>query len=231
MHEKHRERMKNKMITHSDSLLPHEVLETLLFYSIPRKNTNDIAHNLLNKFDGSIKNVLEADPEILQTIDGVGLNTACFLKTINNILKSISEQVQDTTKIKSLYDAKIELRILFKNTNKEKLIIIFLGSDNKVLGKYEYSSNFTDYVEINMSEIAKHIVLHKPSAVLVAHNHLSGNVLPSRDDNLTTKKLYALLSINGVAFYDHLIYTEEDCFSYFGTGKLDEIKNSLGDIV
>ena len=90
MHEGHRERLREKLISSPNTLNPREVLEILLFYAIPRKNTNEIAHQLLDMFDGSLRNVLQADMELLKSVKGVGENTAYFLKTMSKILDLIS---------------------------------------------------------------------------------------------------------------------------------------------
>ena len=226
-HDGHRQRMKNKMLLHSDVLEPHEVMETLLFYAIPRKNVNELAHRLLDTFDGSIKSVLEADISVLCSIEGVGENVACFLKTINCIIKRIESEKPSLDKIKNVFDAKEDLIEYFANANKEKFLIYFLGADDLILGKSEFSSNALDRVELNLQEIGRLLVLHKPASVLVAHNHLSGNPNPSLADDKTTKKLYAFLSLHNVDFYDHIIISGKDFFSYSSSGKMLKIKEEL----
>lgn len=230
-HDGHRQRMKEKMLNHSDSLVAHEVVETLLYYAIPRKNVNELAHNLLDKFDGSIKNLLDADQVVLKTIDGIGENTACFLKTINKIIQIINDEKQANKKIKSLFDANERLIECFSNLNKEKLVMFFLGSDDLITGKIEFCSNETDRVNLDLVDIGKYLILHKPYAVLIAHNHLSGNPTPSVADDITTKRLFSFFQLNDVVFYDHLIYSEKEIFSYKRAGKFEAIREEVLKIV
>lgn len=230
-HDGHRQRMKSKMLNHSESLVAHEVIETLLYYSIPRKNVNELAHKLLDRFSGSIKTLLDADPVILQTVDGVGENTACFIKTIGRIVQFIEDEKYSNKRISNIFDAQQRIKEYFVNANKEIFIMFFLGADSFIIGKAEFSSNKTDRVELDLDEIERLLVLHKPSAVVVAHNHLSGNSNPSLEDNSTTKRIYSFLSVKNITFYDHLIYSEKDIYSYKEHGLLDKIKEDYKRVI
>ena len=84
-HDGHRERLKKRFLSSPDSFEDHELLEMILFYSIPRKNTNETAHKLLKKF-GSIKGILDASIESLMTVDDIGPNSALYIKAISKLL-------------------------------------------------------------------------------------------------------------------------------------------------
>ncbi len=223
--------MKSKMLNHSESLVAHEVIETLLYYSIPRKNVNELAHKLLDRFNGSVKTLLDADPVILQTVDGVGENTACFIKTIGRIVQFIEDEKYSNKRINSIFDAQQRIKEYFVNANKEIFIMFFLGADNFIIGKAEFSSNKTDRVELDLDEIERLLVLHKPSAVVVAHNHLSGNPNPSEEDNSTTKRIYTFLHVKNITFYDHLIYSDKEIYSYKEHGQLDKIEREFMKVI
>ncbi len=227
MHEGHRERMKNKMLTSPESLAPHEVLEILLYYCIPRKNVNETAHELLRRANGSLKGVLESDMQVLASVKGVGENTACFLKTINKALEIINSQQVKSDKILCPLDARKEASSIFKNATKEMFVVFYLGPNGMVLGKTVTTSNKQDCVELDLTEINRQLFIYKPKSVLVAHNHLSGNVNPSIADDEATKKLGAMLILSGVSFYDHLIYGENSFYSYHSQGRLNEILSQL----
>lgn len=230
-HDGHRQRMKEKMLNHSEALVAHEVIETLLFYSIPRKNVNELAHKLLDRFGGSIRNMLDADASVLQSVDGIGENTACFLKTINRIVQFIDNEKHTNKRINSVFDAKERLVECFANANMEKFVIFFLGADDMIIGKTEFCSNSTNMVEIDLNEVGKLLLLHNPSSVLVAHNHLSGNPHPSIQDNVTTKRILTFLKLNDVAFYDHLIYSENKIYSYKRDGELDKMIDEIMSVI
>ncbi len=231
MHEGHRERMRNKILTSPESLAPHEVLEILLFYCIPRKNVNETAHELLRRTNGSIKGVLDADMQVLASVKGVGKETACFLKTINKIVDIISQEEIKDDKILCPLDARKEASAIFKNANKEIFVVFYIGQNGNILGKTTITSNKTDKVDLDLTDINKQLFIHKPSSVLVAHNHLSGNVTPSSADDEATKRLGAILMLSGVNFYDHLIYAENSFYSYHSQGRLDKILNQVQNIL
>ena len=228
MHEGHRERLRNKMINSPESLEPHEVLEVLLFYCIPRKNVNEIAHELLKRSNGSIKGVLQSDMQVLAGIKGIGENTACFLKTINKICEYIKAEESVVEKITCPFDAKKEAKKIFENANKELFAIIYLSANGNVLGKTVITSNKQDRVELDLNDIGRQIFIHKPKTVLIAHNHISENVNPSRADDEATKKIGAFLSLSGVCFYDHIIFgLSGNTYSYHAEGRLDELLSQV----
>lgn len=231
MHEGHRERMKDKILTSPESLAPHEVLEILLYYCIPRVNVNETAHELLKRTNGSLKGVLEADMQVLASVKGVGKKTASFLKTINKIVDIISEQETKLDKITCPLDARKEISGIFKNASKEMFVVLYIGQNGSVLGKSTFSSNKQDRVNLDLTEINRQVFIHKPKSVLVAHNHLSGNVNPSLADDDTTKKIGAMLMLSGVNFYDHLIYSENSFYSYYSQGRLDEILSQVHNVL
>lgn len=231
MHEGHRERLREKLLTSPESLQPHEILEVLLFYAIPRKNTNEIAHNLLDQFNGSITEVLNADMEVLKTIDGVGANTAAFLKVISKIIDLSSLQAPIKGKITCPLEAYNQVKNIFKKATKEIFVVFYLGRDSSILGRSIMTSDNPNYVNLDLQEINRLVLIHNPSMVLVAHNHLSENAQPSKDDIEVTKRIALLLQIAGVNFYDHLIFCGENFYSFFVEGELDKIKNELISLI
>ena len=158
MHEGHRERLKEKLITSPNSLQPHEVLEILLFYAIPRKNTNEIAHQLLNMFDGSLKKVFSADMEILKSIKGVGENTAHFLKTMSKILDliSVDEPIVEKKKITCPMDTLQIVKPLFENATKELFVLLYFSQSKSILTKVRRTFVFSlsEYSHVNGFNLA-----------------------------------------------------------------------------
>ena len=216
------------MLTSPELLEPHEVLEVLLFYCIPRKNVNEVAHELLKRSNGSFKGVLQSDMQVLAGIKGVGENTACFLKTLNTVFDYIKREETTVEKITCPLDAKTEAKKIFENANKELFAIIYLAPNGKVLGNTVLTSNKQDCVHLDLNDIGRQLYIHKPHTVLVAHNHLSERVRPSLADDETTKKIGALLSLSGVGFFDHLIFGFNDtCYSYHAEGRLDYLLSQV----
>jgi len=227
MHEGHRERLRNKLLSSPRSLEPHEVLEVLLFYAIPRKNTNEIAHELLNRFDGSLRRIFDADMEMLKSVNGIGENTASFLKTISKVLDIVSIETPIIDKIACPMDAYKIVKPLFANATKELFVIFYLNAEHKVLGKSILSSDSRDYVNLDLQEINRLILIHKPKSVLVAHNHISESLKPSSADNDVTKRIALLLHLAEVNFYDHFIFCGEKFYSYHLEGVLAKINSEI----
>ena len=231
MHTNHRNRLREKALKNIDALNDYELLELILFSAKPRVNTNDTAHLLLEAF-GSIKGVLEADPKSLAEIQGVGPQTASYITTLNQVIKRYSD-VKDKAKMQifSYNTFKPKLIELFKPCTTEVFVAYFLNKNLEVVGKHAVGNLSTVEVVINLEKIAKLVVLNKPHAVVIAHNHLSGINQPSHNDDVTTEKLMLLLDLNGVQLVDHIIVTKDTAFSYFHSGRLDQIKQKLKTIL
>ena len=225
-HGGHRERMIEKVCSDAQALEDHELLEILLFYSIPRKDTNLIAHRL-SRFFGSIENVFSAKAEDLVLVDGIGKKTAAMLKTCGMILYRIKSAKKPTEKTAfSFASYKPELIDYFKGEYNEKILIILLDKSHKPITRLGYSSNCRNFVAANTPELVHAFAINKPAGMILAHNHPSGISSPSADDDFTTAKINMLCSMHGVALVDHIIVAGEDVYSYYHKNKLDEIKNS-----
>ena len=224
LHEGHRKRLREKFKNGKESFKEHELLELLLSYSILRKDTNELAHLLLEKF-GSISNVLNGDINILNTIDGVGENTATFLSLIGYITKTIKQEDFLNKPINSIEEAKAQLVELFKSYDHEVFYVLYLNSKNKVIGTTKLDENKKDSVNINFAELSKGILIHNPTSVIVAHNHFAKFPYPSNEDDIATEKIFTLLQLYKVNFYDHLIVSGNEIYSYFYDNRLQNIKN------
>ena len=225
MHSGHRERTVQKFIKYPDSFADHELLELLLFYAIPRTDTNPIAHGLLNTF-GSIENVLSADAKELQSVDGVGEKTAAFISLLGKLLKRVEETKAGRPKknMFSLAKNKQDAIDFFKGINTEKMFISLLDERFNEITKLVYTQNDSQSVTVLIPDIAKAIAINKPRNIIIAHNHPSGAYAPSKEDDFTTAKLNMLCAIHGIKLCDHYIVADGKIYSYFLNGRLDYIK-------
>ncbi len=228
LHEGHRKRLKEKFNSGKESFKEHELLELLLSYSIPRKDTNALAHSLINKF-GSLKNVVDCDTELLKTIDGIGDNTACFLSLIGYVLAVTSKTKIQDKPLSNIEEAKAVLVELFKGLDHEVFYVLFLNSKNKVVSMTKLDDSSKNSVSIDFETITKGILINKPTSIIVAHNHFSKYPAPSKDDDLATEKIYTLLQFYKVNFYDHLIVSGNEIYSYFYDNRLQQIKNKVNE--
>ncbi len=227
VHENHRQRLREKFLKNPDSLNKHELLELLLFYAIPRKNVNPLAHLLLDKF-GSINGVLSASANELLSVDGMGESTSAFITTLSKILDVVSEEeMQEGLKLFNLENVKKYLIKFFSNYDKEVFYAFFLSKTEKVIAKVSYTSDKVDEINFLLSEFSRSFASVKPYAVVVAHNHPSGNPEPSMKDDSATEKMYLMFSLNGVKLYDHVIVAGNKIYSYNSDGRLALIANSV----
>lgn len=228
-HHGHRQRMQEKIAKFGlHSLQAHEVLEYLLWFTIPRKDTNPLGHKLIDKF-GSIANVLNADPNYLATIDGIGARTAQFLTSLPEIFSIYKESV-NLGKLDILNDVNACVRFFrnkFEIRKQEDFYIICLNGQNKVI-KYETIKGENDVkIQIDTKHFAEFINDNNVVGVLVCHTHPLGQVIPSQDDMETTKALLQICNIMRKQFFDHIIFNDTTHFS-FGVNKLiDRFNNEV----
>lgn len=229
LHEGHRKRLRLKFKTHKDVLSDHELLELLLSYSIPRKDTNYLAHKLISEF-GSFGAVLKADTEILENIDGLGENTACFLSLIGYVNEKLNENKPSSNGIFTIDEAKKHLVDLFRKEETEVFYAIYLNKQNKVISMTRINGTKSN-VLIDPTEITKGLFINKPHSVIIAHNHFSKFPYPSDEDDKATAKIYSILQLYQVNFYDHIIVSGNEIYSYFYDNRLQNIKDKINKTI
>ncbi len=226
MHEGHRQRMYERLKDGS-GLCDHELLEILLFSAIPRKNTNPIAHKLINAF-GSLSGVFEADVKQLMTVEGVGESVALFLKCVGECNRRIKSVNTGVAVLKTYEDFKRFTAVRMRGRLEEFIEIYCLEKNGVVKRVFTYTDSDRNKVEVRTDKIAHVIATEKPYGILVAHNHLSGKSAPSLNDDRFTVELQLMCSINNVVLYDHCIYASDtDVYSYFATGEIDRIRDKF----
>ncbi len=226
LHDGHRKRLREKFKTGKESFKEHELLELLLSYSLPRIDTNALAHSLINEF-GSLKGVLEADAELLSSVKGVGENSACFLSLINYLTKTLNKKEISKTKFSNIADCKKSLPELFSGYSHEVFFIIYLNKNNEVINTSLMDSKSKNSVIIDFTEITKGLLINKPDSVVIAHNHFAKYPKPSDADDVATERIYTLLKLYKVNFYDHLIVSGNEIYSYFYDNRLQKIKDKV----
>ena len=222
----HRERIKEKFLKNGiDGFAEYEILELLLTYCIPRKDTKPIAKELLNKFK-SLDNIFKADFDKLSAIDGLGKNSIAFLKLIGDLPSII---YKDELKNKKLVD-KETLKISNKDIllkylrNKigyeeiEKFYVLYLSSSNEVIEFEENSVGTLDRSSVYPREIYKKIINLNAKSIILAHNHPSDNITPSKSDIELTNEIAKGLKNFGALLIEHIIITKNSYFSFLEEG-------------
>ncbi len=214
MHTGHRERLKKKFLKYGlDGFEPHEALELLLFWAIPRKDTNELAHKLINKF-GSITAVFDAPIKILKEIEGIGENSAIFLKLMPEIARIYQEDKHMINKkVPSLEDCYNKLVSEFTGRTEETVAIMLFDSKGKIVYDGIINKGSVNAVEIYSRKIIELLSAYSATSIIIAHNHPSGIALPSREDIKSTDKLKIIFDNMNVSFIDHIIVADGDFVS------------------
>lgn len=222
LHDKHRERVRGEFLAHgfSDNTPVHKVLEMLLFYSIPRKDTNDIAHELINHF-GSLENVLEASEQELRKIEGIGDNTVAFFKLLLYITRNYrSKKKLSEGKLKTIDDIYEFLYAKYIGLTKEVFGVGTFNSRGEFIGFDFIKEGDVSSVGISVRELMEIVLKRNATAVIIAHNHPGGTAVPSKDDIVLTEKIFSALSNINVDLLDHIIVVEDDYVSFRQTANL-----------
>lgn len=226
LHNGHRERLKERFVSSGfEGLYPHELLEMLLFYSIPRKDTNYIAHELIKKF-GSFSGVFDASYDQLKTVKGITDNSAALIKMIAPIYKQYRIDKSKTEKLFSVSQCGEYLMSQYAELNTERIIMVCLNASNRVLGCEKLSDGDVAAVSINFRKVVE-IIMKYPTtvSVILAHNHPEGVALPSREDIDATIELKQSLAAIDVNLVDHIIVSDNDYISMAVSGAFKHIFN------
>ena len=222
----HRERVRKKFLENGfNGLEDYEVLELLLFYVIPRRDTKAIAKELMAKFK-TLANVLKADNKELKTINGLGDVAITFLKMMGALPEKIYEDKlknekiikDDTNKITNKEILLNFLRNKIGYENVEKFYVIYLSSSNEVIAFEESSSGTLDRSSIYPREIYKRVIMENAKSIIIAHNHPSGNTCPSKCDIDITNEIAKGLKNFGALLLEHIIITRDSYFSFLEEG-------------
>lgn len=212
-HAGHRDRLRKKFIENGfDGFEPHEALEMYLFYVIPRKDTNPLAHRLLDRYL-TIGGVCDAPVDELMKDFNLSYSAAVFLKMLPEMSRLYVE-----SKVKSDYILSAEksgeiFRAMFIGRTTEATAIILGDSKGKMLYSGIVAKGSINTTDAPIRKIVDMALRHNAKNVLIAHNHPSGSALPSGNDLAQTKLIYRTLANVGVRLLDHYIVTDDDYIS------------------
>jgi len=222
IHTGHRERVKEKVEKGGlQHFHPHEIIEFLLFYGIPLKDTNPIAHELMRKF-GSFSKIFEASYDDLMNVPHMTRNAALLILSFPHIMREYNNsKTSDKIILKNLDDCINYLAPLFIGKGKEELRLLCLDSKNQLINNVLLSVGTLDNVITFMREIAENAIMSKASAVILAHNHPSMHVQPSLTDITFTQKVSKSLEGLDIRLLDHIIIGHDESFSFKRNGLLN----------
>lgn len=220
-HDGHRDRLRERYTDYGlDNFNDLNVLELLLFYAIPRRDTNLLAHALLDHF-GSLDAVFSASLHELQAVPGIGANAATLISLVPQIAKRCA--VSRTRDIRAFQNSSSAARYLIPRLGletSEKALLLCLNPQKQLISCAELASGVVDSVNLNVRLVVETALKARASSVILAHNHPSGNPSPSRDDELLTRRIREALQLVDISLDDHLIIGGEQYFSFTDSGLL-----------
>ena len=210
-HGGHRNRMRKKFIEKGiDAFNDHEALELLLYYAVPQKDTNELAHRLINHF-GSISSLFDSTPSALRDF-GLTEHQLTLIKLIPELARLYltdrsKDRPIDSNNLCAYFADK------FIGRTEEVMYLLLLDSKDKELFSGVISEGSINSTDVPIRKIVELALSRNASGVAIAHNHLSGVALPSRRDMTTTVSIIKALRSVNVNFIDHVIVAEDDSIS------------------
>lgn len=219
IHTGHRQRLKDRFRAEGlDHFSERHVLELLLFYAVPQRDTAPMAQALLDRFD-SLPQVLEAPIEELEKVPGIGPNASTLLALSTAIsryylvCRGAKSEILNTSELCGEY-----LMQHFHGRRNETVFLLCLDAKCKLLSCREVGEGSVNSANIPIRRVVEMALAVNATTVVMAHNHPSGIALPSQEDVLTTRKLAAALNAVEICLADHIIVADDDFVSMHQSG-------------
>lgn len=213
-HDGHRQRMKNRFLSGGlDGFSGHEVLEMLLFYALPYRDTNGLGHSLENSFGGLV-NVLDADYADLTKVPGVTPHVATLLNLCGQICRRY--QREQYAQVQQLWDTAGLCQYIkpwFSGKKEESVLLVSMDNKRKLLNTTRIFEGSVNSAELNVRLAVQQALRDNATQVVLAHNHPNGFALPSHADLDTTAHFAKVLALVDIQLVDHIVVAEGDCVS------------------
>lgn len=218
-HDGHRERLRQRFRSAGlDAFAPHEALELLLTYAIPRRDVKPIAYQLMNRF-GSLHAVLKASVDELKQVEGVGESAAILIAMIAPLFRAYRKSAeQDTPEIKNGIQAVRCCEALFEGERYENFYVIALDARMRRLNTVLIATGDVTEVRVYARHVVSALTQCNAVGAVITHNHPSGSARPSAEDIALTSAIAQLLDQVGIRLYDHVIVGTEESFSFHRGG-------------
>ena len=215
LHIDHRKRVKERFLERGlEGFFEHEVLELSLFYALPRQDTNTIAHRLIDRF-GSISAVFEADISELQKIEAIGEHGASLLRLFSEVPRFAEKtRLQKSLDLRTHSSCVSYLTKYLKPLKTEQFHLLCLNAQLKLIKHITLFEGSVSRTNVNMRILVEQALRNQCSAAVIAHNHPSGSVIPSLEDNFLTESVFSALSYVDIRLLDHIIVGGDNFYSY-----------------
>ncbi len=214
IHQGHRDRLKQHFLENGlDTFSDHQILELLLFYVLPRRDTNVLAHRLMQRF-GSLSGVLDAPVQELSEVEGIGGGAAAYLKLFSQVARVyLNDKLKDGVLLDTAEKVGEYLIPKYIGIMHELVLLVCMDSKGKVLSCTAVMEGTINATQVSVRKIIETAVRNNAASVILSHNHPSGLAIPSRDDIATTKKIEQALALISVHLIDHIIVADNDWVS------------------
>lgn len=218
IHDGHRARRKEKFLEYGlDTFNEIEALEFLLFFAIPRKDTNELAHRLLEHY-GCFHQVFHSGFEELLTVEGMTAGAAQLITLIPQLNRKIAiDENRDVRYIECKEDAAEYLIPFYKNVDVEVLRILCLDSNRRIICCKEVQKGTVNAVDACVKRLVDIAMKTNAASVIIAHNHPGGYPLPSHEDENITGLLFKALHFVSIKLEDHIIISDDTYVSLAST--------------
>lgn len=217
----HRQRLRERFLSSGlEGFQDYEIVELLLTLGTPRKDCKPAAKEAIKIF-GNLQNVLAASPRELQQINGIGPNNIFGLKIAQAVARRyLSDRIQNQEFITSSEDVQRYLIHHLRDKSREVFIMIYLNGRNQVLGQETLFEGTLTSSVVYPREVVKSVLFHDAAAVVLVHNHPSGNPRPSAEDRKITERIVQALKTIDVVVHDHLLVAGNSIISFADLGLL-----------
>lgn len=219
IHAGHRERLKKQFRENGlGGFTDYQILELLLFYATPRKDTNPIAHALLDQF-GSLAQVLDAPVEELEKVKGISGHSALLLHLVTEIGRAyLVDRAQNVQCLRNLDECGAYLVPFFYGLKTETVMLLCLDAKCKVLGCKTVGEGGINSASVSPRRVVETALSLGATTVVLAHNHPSGVAVPSAEDIQTTRRIALALNAVEIGLADHIVVADEDYVSMVQSG-------------
>ena len=212
VHDGHRERLRGKADRYGiECLEQHEQLELLLGYCLKRVNTNEMAHELLDKA-GSMHGVFSLSASEIKKIKGLGEHASFFLRLIGFIIERPKTPPKSRIDLSRMSEFAEYAKMLFGGTDREVLYVLLLDRRFKLIKYTEVADGSAWQIGVDKTKIARAAIDDDAAAAVLLHNHPRGEAQPTRDDLNFTVEIERTFSAVGVPLLEHIVYAEGECY-------------------
>lgn len=220
-HSGHRDRLRERFLKAPESLPDYELLEMFLFMAIPRRDVKPLAKTLLSQF-GDLHTIMAASLTDLQGVDGVSDNTAIALKGMNELTLRLKRQEVMHKPLLNNWDRLMDyLHLAMAKEKREQIRILFMDKRNHLIADEVQQIGTVDQSSLYPREVVKRALELSATALVLVHNHPSGDTDPSQDDIVMTQGVVDALRPIGIILHDHLIVGAKGYYSFKSNGLID----------